>query len=316
LVERELSLVNEGLRGIVECAGPEINAVGDYIFNGSGKRIRPALFLTAAYRVDVSSDHLIDAAIALELIHTASLLHDDVIDQAAIRRGKEAVHVKWGNKISVLSGDYLLSQAFKILVNYNKPELLEVVVDIVEKMSEGEIEQAFASIDSNNLESRYFQWIGKKSAAFFSGCCKAGSLMRDGSKEEQAAWMEYGYNLGMAFQLIDDLLDYTGKKSITGKPLYGDLNNRVITLPLIRTINVSSMNKPVNEHFITDTATSSQIGEVAQAVIDGEGPHYTYQKAEYYVECAAALIDDLNPESEEQKAILKQIPRDVLMRRN
>lgn len=270
--------------------------------------------MIAAYRADRNLNHLIDAAIALELIHTASLLHDDVIDQAATRRGKDAVHVKWSNKISVLSGDYLLSQAFKILVNYNNSELLAVVVGIVEKMSEGEIEQAFASIDSSDLESRYFQWIGKKSASFFSGCCQAGSLMSGGSREEQEAWVEYGYNLGMAFQLVDDLLDYTGKKNITGKPLYGDLNNRVITLPLIRTINVSPVGEPVSEHFLADNSSSSQIGKVAQAVVDGDGPHYTYEKAQHYVKCAADLIDELKPETEDKKAILKQLPRDVLMR--
>ena len=315
MIENELALVNERLRQVVETAGPEINEVGDYIFNGTGKRIRPALFLIAAFRGRNNLLPLIDAAAALELMHTASLLHDDVIDQASTRRGKDAVHIKWSNQISVLSGDYLLSQAFKMLVSYHDWRLMNIIVDIVQNMAEGEVEQAFADISTPGLEERYFQWIGKKSASFFAGCCEAGSLLGGGNREEQTVWSEFGYNLGIAFQLIDDLLDYTGEGQVTGKPLYGDLNNRVITLPLIRTLNVTSDEESIN-HLLQDTkASGSQISAVAQAVLEGDGPAYTYRKAEEHANRAADIINDFQSGSWEKKDILEQLTHDILLRR-
>lgn len=126
--------------------------------------------------------------------------------------------------------------------------------------------------------------------------------------------MQYGYNLGMAFQLIDDLLDYTGKKNITGKPLYGDLNNRVVTLPLIRTMSAVRYQNSISNHFLQNKASASQIDEVAQAVIEGDGPEYTYRKAEVYAKRAAALIDEFGPDETEKKNILEHMAKDVLLR--
>ncbi len=315
MIEKEVALVDERLREVVETAGPEIKEVGDYIFNGTGKRIRPALFLIAAYRRDSDLLPLLDAAVALELMHTASLLHDDVIDQASIRRGKEAVHIRWSNKISVLSGDYLLSRAFKMLVGYEDWRLMNIVVNIVENMAEGEVEQAFADIASPDLEERYFKWIGKKSASFFAGCCRAGSLLGGDKPSEQMLWSEFGYNLGIAFQLIDDLLDYTGEDGVTGKPLYGDLSNKVITLPLIRTVKLNLEEGNINQLLEDDEATGSQIGDAAQVILEGDGPAYTYRKAEEHAKQAAAIINKLQPLNRDKSEVLEQLTHNLLLRK-
>lgn len=315
MFEKELNLVEERLKQVVEAAGPEINEVGDYIFNGTGKRIRPTLFLIAAYRRDLDLLALLDAAVALELMHTASLLHDDVIDQASTRRGKETVHIRWSNKISVLSGDYLLSQAFKMLVGYENWRLMNIVVNIVQNMAEGEVEQAFADTSLPDLEARYFRWIGKKSAAFFAGCCRAGSLLGGDDYHEQLLWSEFGYNLGIAFQLIDDLLDYTSEEEVTGKPRYGDLSNNVITLPLIRTINVKPEKGNINRLLQDDQVAGSQIGAVAQVVLDGDGLAYTYRKAEEHAKQAAAIINKLQPLNRDKGEMLEQLTRDLLLRK-
>lgn len=321
LIEEELFMVENYLRKIIESAGPEINLVGDYIFNGTGKRIRPALFLLAAYQAKNCLKPLINVAVSFELMHTASLLHDDVIDQASIRRGKDAVHVKWNNKISVLSGDYLLSQAFKMLVDYRNWFLLKIVVNIVQNMAEGEVEQAFATVKSPDLEERYFQWIGKKSAYFFAGCCQAGSLLGGDDEKEQLLWSEFGYNLGIAFQLIDDLLDYTGTKESTGKPLYGDLNNRVITLPLIRTLNSNHRNKDFTKEamsalFLEGDAATREFEDLARMIVEGDGPAYTYAKAEEYVERAVTILETIPTLNRDKKNLLDQLTRDVLIRKN
>ncbi len=315
MIERELTLVEQRLQQIVETAGPEVNEVGSYVFNGSGKRMRPTLFLLAAYQPQESLVPYIDAAVALELMHTASLLHDDVIDQASSRRGKEAVHVKWTNKISVLTGDYLLSQAFKILVSYQDWRLMEAIVDIVQKMTEGEMEQAFADPAMPDLEDRYFKWIGKKSASFFAGCCEAGSLISGDDPEVQGNWSEFGYNLGIAFQLIDDLLDYTGEKEKTGKPIYGDLSNRVLTLPLIRTIESARKDGSI-QRLLEDTAGTDQyMTEVVQAVLESDGPEYTYMRAEEYIKQAEDIAGKLCFTNHEIEFALKNLTRDVLNRK-
>lgn len=319
LVAEELVQVEKKLQQIIETAGPEINEVGDYVFNGTGKRIRPALFLIAAHKTGQGLQPLLEAAVAFELMHTASLLHDDVIDQAATRRGKEAVHVRWSNKISVLSGDYFLSQAFKMLVGYHDWRLMDIIVEIVQNMAEGEVEQAFADTSAPDLEDRYFQWIGKKSASFFAGCCKAGSLLGGDNQKEQALWYEFGYNLGIAFQLVDDLLDYTDAGGVTGKPLYGDLNNRVITLPLIRTLITSDLTaggeQSINYLFLDQQKSGTEIGKVAQAVLDGDGPAYTYRKAEEHINIASGIINSLDALSEDKRVLLEQLTRDVLLRK-
>ena len=318
LVEEELTRVEQRLRQIVETAGPEISEIGDYVFNGTGKRIRPTLFLIAAHNPRKSLLPLLDAAAAFELMHTASLLHDDVIDQALVRRGKDTVHVRWNSKISVLSGDYFLSQAFKLLVGYQDWRLMDIIVDIAQNMAEGEVEQAFADTQATNLEERYFQWIGKKSASFFAGCCEAGSHLGGESRENQVLWSEFGYNLGIAFQLIDDLLDYTGEVTMTGKPLYGDLNNRVITLPLIRTINCSNVDQKggsIENLFEDQLLSGSEICAVAQAVLEGDGPAYTYNKAEEHVRKAVDVISTLDSVNRDKVVLLEDLARKVLLRK-
>jgi geranylgeranyl pyrophosphate synthase len=317
LIEDELAQVEVRLRQVFHAAGPEINSVGAYIFNGRGKRVRPALFLTAAHRSAVKLEPLLDAAVALELLHTASLLHDDVIDQASVRRNRDAVHVKWSNKIAVLSGDYLLSSALKIIVNYQDWRLLEIVVDIVENMATGELEQAFADTSSSGLEEAYFRWIGKKSAAFFAGCCRAGSLLGGEGQDDQEAWSQFGYNLGIAFQLIDDLLDYTGKREVTGKPQYSDLSNRVITLPLIRTISSLQPGDQSIISFLNNEAMSGeQISRLAGIVSQGEGFAYTRKAAEDHLLLAAQAINKITEVSTEKRELLESAMQDLLLRKH
>ncbi|MDZ4132834.1 MAG: polyprenyl synthetase family protein, partial [Dethiobacteria bacterium] len=243
--------------------------------------------------------------------------HDDVIDQASVRRNRDAVHVRWSNKISVLSGDYLLSSALKIIVNYQDWRLMEIVVNIVENMATGEIEQAFADTSSSGLEEAYFRWIGKKSAAFFAGCCQAGSLLGGEGQDDQEAWSKFGYNLGIAFQLIDDLLDYTGKREVTGKPQYSDLSNRVITLPLIRTISLLQPgDHSIQLLFSNEAMSEEQISKLAGIVTQGEGLAYTRKAAEDYLLLASQAINEIDEVSREKKVLLESVMQDLLLRKH
>lgn len=314
LIADEMAEVERRLQTIVAKAGPEIAEVGGYVLNGRGKRVRPALFLYPASLSPQGLAPSIDAAVALELIHTASLLHDDVIDQAATRRGKDAVHVRWSNKVSILTGDYFLSHALKMLVAYHHWPLMEIMVNLVQNMAEGEIEQAFAEPQSADLEERYFKWIGKKSASFFAGCCRAGCFFGSGDSGEADTWAEYGFNLGMAFQLIDDLLDYTGEKQATGKPVYGDLNNKIITLPLIRTMRFERDGGSLHCLLQHEEASDKQFTSLVQAVLDSDGPDYTYREAEKYALRADDAVEKLQHAGKELKVILKDLTGEVLKR--
>ncbi|OPL15020.1 MAG: hypothetical protein AVO34_00470 [Firmicutes bacterium ML8_F2] len=293
LVEKELVLVEQQLQQIINKGGPEVQEVGNYVLDGKGKRIRPALFLTVVYRPDKDLQGFVDVATAFELIHTASLLHDDVIDQASFRRDRDTVNVQWNNKIAVLTGDYFLSQALKIFVKFGLWDLLAITVAVVENMAEGELQQAFARVTLSDLEKLYLQWIGKKSAAFFSGCCQAGSILRSDSHELQNLWFEFGFNTGMAFQLIDDMLDYSEDGEDTGKPLYSDLKNRVITLPLIRSFSDSRDKELISKYMQTDKINEEELEQVATLVRDGEGLSYTGQKAAEYIDRALTVLDKM-----------------------
>jgi octaprenyl-diphosphate synthase len=317
LIENDLALVEDQLKLVVESSGPEIKMVGEYIINGRGKRIRPALFLVAAQRNGLELAPLVGVASALELLHTASLLHDDVIDRAAIRRGKETVHLHWNNKIAVLSGDFILSQVFKILVDIKNWQLMDIVVGMTQKLAEGEVEQAFCDISSENLEARYFSWIGKKSASFFAGCCEAGSLLGGDDHDQQKIWASFGFNLGIAFQLVDDLLDYTGSDRLTGKPLYGDLKNKVLTLPLIRAIAESEGKKKlILEYFMKHECSSEEtICNAASVVCQSSGIEYTRSKAGYYADMAIRDLGRLMQVSSEKRSVLEEITRELMSRR-
>ncbi len=314
MINNELEMVENRLVKTVQLSGPNIETVGSHIISGSAKRIRPALFLLAAYQPGKSLIPFIDIAVAFELMHTASLMHDDVIDQAATRRGKNAIHIKWSNKIAVLTGDYFLSQVFRIFVETGSWDLMEIAVEIVENITAGEVEQAFAVQDTKDLEAQYFRWIGKKSASFFAGCCKAGSLMSGGNKEQQTLWFDYGYNLGIAFQLIDDLLDYTGEGSLTGKPLYGDLTNRVLTLPLIRTLAITSGNGLLNNYLRGNNNSSTSLEAIADIILAGDGPEYTLGRAKEYAQRAVDLVASLDIAGSEHRRMTEELPRNLLRR--
>ena len=317
LIEKELLLVEEKLQFSFQDAGAQARQVTEYIAGNQGKRIRPALFLLAAQRQGFDLNPLTEVAAAFELLHTATLLHDDVIDQAATRRGKKAAHLHWSNKIAILSGDFILSQVFKIFAAARSWPLLDIVVDMTQKLTEGEVEQAFCDINTPALEERYFKWIGNKSASFFAGCCKAGSLLGGDEPEQQALWASFGYNLGIAFQLVDDLLDYTGSDTLTGKPLYGDLKNKVMTLPLIKAAENSNLKQSqfLKSFLQQERLSEEDLTRAAELVCQSSGPGYTYSKAGDYADLAVEDARKLKQLTNEKRGILEVLAEELKSRR-
>ena len=207
--------------------------VARHLIASGGKRLRPMLTLAAARMCDYSGDGHVKLAAAVEFMHTATLLHDDVVDESDMRRGKLAARMLWGNEASVLVGDFLLGQAFKMMVEVGSLPCLDVLSSAAVVIAEGEVMQLSAAKDTQTSEADYLAVISAKTAALFGAACEVGAILGDRAKGEAAACRDYGVNLGIAFQLIDDALDYGGTAATLGKNVGDDFREGKITLPVV-----------------------------------------------------------------------------------
>jgi octaprenyl-diphosphate synthase len=210
-----------------------IPEIGRYIQSGGGKRVRPAVLLMAARMCGYTGDLGVLYASVVEFIHTATLVHDDMIDDATLRRGRQAVHSRWGNDITVLLGDYLYIKSMAMALTQDALDVIRLLCDITLRMIEGELYQLTKNGDIDIAEDVHFEIIHRKTAYLFSGCAEIGGILGQVSPEHQKALKDYGFNLGVAFQLVDDLLDLTGSEQVIGKPVASDLREGKVTLPLI-----------------------------------------------------------------------------------
>jgi octaprenyl-diphosphate synthase len=210
-----------------------IPEMGRYIQKSGGKRVRPAVLLMASRLSGYAGDRAVLYASVVEFIHTATLVHDDIIDGADLRRGRMAVHSRWGNDITVLLGDYLYIKSMAMALTQDSLEIIRVLCDVTLRMIEGELYQLTKTGDVDITEEEHFEIIRRKTAFLFGGCAQIGGMLGGITPEREAALREYGFNLGIAFQLVDDLLDYTADVAALGKPVGGDLREGKVTLPII-----------------------------------------------------------------------------------
>jgi len=217
-----------------------IPTMGTYIQNSGGKRIRPAVLLMAARMAGYHGDAAILYASVVEFIHTATLVHDDIIDESELRRGRQAVHSRWGNDITVLLGDFLYIKSMSLALTHDRLDLIRLLCDVTLRMIEGEIYQLTKNGDVDISEDEHFDIIRRKTAYLFGGCAQIGGMLGKAADEQQLALREYGFNLGIMFQLVDDLLDFTGHEQALGKPIGGDLREGKVTLPIIHLLRHSS----------------------------------------------------------------------------
>ena len=210
-----------------------IPTIGDYIQNGGGKRIRPAVLLMAARMAGYSGERAVLYASVLEFIHTATLVHDDIIDESQLRRGREAVHTRWGNHVTVLFGDFLYLKSMSLALTQDDLAIIRLLCDVTLRIVEGEIYQLTKNGDADLTEAEHFEIVQSKTAYLFAGCARIGGMLGPITREQQEALWQYGINIGMAFQIVDDLLDFTGEEVALGKPVGGDLREGKLTLPVI-----------------------------------------------------------------------------------
>lgn len=236
-IQGDLDRVEESLKIFSSSPNRLISEISTYLFQKKGKRIRPALLVLCSKLLDYQGEEHIFMGTLVEFIHTASLIHDDIIDNAGFRRGRESVHARWGPNISVLLGDFLYIKTIGLSLQSQYPQIIRILTDISTKMIEGELTEYHMSGNLELAEQDYFDIIHNKTAALFSASCQIGGILGQATPEEEGALIAYGSNLGMTFQIIDDLLDFKGDEKNLGKPTLADLSEGRITLPLIYTLN-------------------------------------------------------------------------------
>ncbi|HXK53046.1 MAG TPA: polyprenyl synthetase family protein [Hyphomicrobiales bacterium] len=233
LVEADMERVNSLISKRTGSDVRMIPELANHLINSGGKRIRPMLTIATAQMFGYGGEHHVTLAASVEFMHTATLLHDDVVDESNMRRGKAAARLLWGNEASVLVGDFLLGQAFKMMVETQSLEALAILSNAAAVIAEGEVWQLAAAKNVSTTEDDYLSVIRAKTAALFSAATEIGAIIAKRSGDEQAAMRSFGNNLGIAFQLVDDALDYTGEEGKLGKSVGDDFREGKITLPVV-----------------------------------------------------------------------------------
>jgi octaprenyl-diphosphate synthase len=264
LVRTELDQVEREI-GLESIASVEaVTYIGQYLQSGGGKRLRPILVLLCGKLFGNASDGLIRMAAVVEMIHTATLVHDDVIDMAKTRRGRPSINVVWGNHTSVLAGDWLYMQAFHVALRERNFAILDVLITLTQMMVEGELLQLERIGKIGVTEADYMELIDRKTASLFSACARLGAVCANAGEETENRLAEYAWNLGIAFQLVDDILDFTSREKILGKPVGNDLREGKVTLPLIYALETA---EPEERKLVETVLTDGNYDQVPCAKI-------------------------------------------------
>ncbi len=233
LIAQPMEEVNKVILARMDSTVPLIPQLAGHLISSGGKRLRPMLTLASAKLVGYEGKRHIGLAAAVEFIHTATLLHDDVVDESSLRRGKKTANLIWGNQPSVLVGDFLFSRSFELMVESDSLRVLKILANAAAVITEGEVLQLTTANDLSTSEEKYLQVITSKTAVLFAAACEVAGVVSEQGKEVEEALEAYGRNLGIAFQLVDDVLDYSAKQATLGKTVGDDFREGKITLPII-----------------------------------------------------------------------------------
>ena len=300
-VRDELARVEREFARHLESRVDIIPQMGRYLQMSGGKRVRPAVLLLAARLCGYSGDRAVLNAAVVEFIHTATLVHDDIVDGAETRRGRLAAHSRWGNDITVLLGDYLYIRSMAMALTQDTLEVVRLLCDVTLRMIEGELYQLTKTGDAEISEEEHLEIIRRKTAFLFSGCAEIGGLLGGCTPAQRTALHEYGFNLGIAFQIVDDVLDYTADESALGKPIGGDLREGKVTLPVILMLRrtgpeVMALIKSI---IAERTVTHENWRTIKEMLVHSGAVETAFSRAETYGERARrALMDAFTPSTE------------------
>ena len=304
LKHRILATVKDDLDDIEKALSDNLNpyldlvseVAGHILFSG-GKRLRPLLMILSARICGYNGDYEKTFSTALEYLHAATLLHDDLVDEATLRRGKPVAHSKWGNSITVLVGDYLLARALSISAGTGRLRVVQILAGLTENMSQGEVHQLMRKGDISLTEDEYKEVIRRKTAMLFEAACRVSAIIADASEEQEKALAEYGHNLGIAFQMADDLFDYTLQTSDFGKEVGADLREGKLTLPVIYALQqAQSGDRDLMIKIIRDQSFSEADFKILTDLLDKYGGlTYTQNTAAAYIETAKKALTIFDP---------------------
>lgn len=279
----DLQQVERAIEEALETPDQLLGEVSTYILRAGGKRIRPALVVLSSKFPGVDVERVIPVAVAVELIHSATLVHDDVVDHAALRRGRPTVNAKWSNQVSVLVGDYLFAKGFSLLAQTGNNRVVRLMADVVHEMSRGELAQMASYFCTEQSEADYYQRIAQKTGYLIAESCRLGAIMAGAPEDQVQALYEYGMGIGLSFQIADDLLDFQGSEAKVGKPVCGDLKTGILTLPVIHALRCSPRAKELKALIETQRITDEDVEWVKQVLEEAGSFAYARQRAEMHL---------------------------------
>ena len=304
LMAADMACVDQVIRKRLHSEVLLVNQIGEYIVNSGGKRLRPALVVLSARAFDYQGAHHHDLAAVVEFIHTATLLHDDVVDESNLRRGRETANALFGNAASVLVGDFLYSRAFQMMVEVGQMKVMQTLADATNVIAEGEVLQLLNCNDADVDAESYMRVIHYKTAKLFEASVRLGAILAGASDASEAAAAKYGMHLGTAFQLIDDVLDYSANEQETGKHLGDDLAEGKPTLPLIYAMQHGTAEQAAVIRSAIELGEVEKFAEVLQIIRDTGALDYTRAQALSEAELAADAIAGL-PDSKYKKSLIE-----------
>ncbi len=279
-VKDDLEEFNKKLHDYLRGDSPLITSIAQHLLRSKGKRIRPAFLFLSSRAADNFTRHTVDASLAIELIHTATLLHDDVVDESEMRRGQETVNAQWTNLISVLMGDYLFAKAFRIMVSTESVDLMKVISHATERVSVGELRQIEETGNYSLSEEEYLTIIADKTASLFNVACETGPILGGRGIRERQRFAQFGERIGIAFQIVDDLLDFIGDPAVTGKEPGNDILTGKVTLPLIYALK--KIGKTARKEIIAtlrNNGNRESFEKIYTFVQENGGIEYAYNRA-------------------------------------
>ena len=294
-IRDHLNSVNSVITQSLKSEVPIINQISSHIINGKGKKMRPVLhLLLSGLQGSISKKHY-EAASIIELIHTATLLHDDVVDQSMTRRNSKTANAIFGNAASILVGDFIYSRSFQMMVEINDMQIMKVLADATNKISEGEVLQLLNSHNPDISEKHYFKVIEFKTAQLFEACGSIAGLINNTDKKTIQAYAKIGHHFGLIFQIADDILDYSGKPNEIGKNIGDDLSEGKVTLPLIYTIQKSNEKQKEMIKNSIKTGDISKLPDIIQIMEDNNIVKTVKISAEKHIKEIKKILDDLGP---------------------
>lgn len=292
-ISNDLKKVEKELDRILKVNDPVLSQTCVYLLQAGGKRMRPGFTLLSGKFFDYKFEKLLPVAMAIELIHMATLVHDDVVDSSLTRRGRPTLAASWGNTVSIATGDYLFAKALELIAKIDDPKVSRILADVSIEMCQGEIQQIKCSYDINQTPKEYYYRIRRKTALLLGLSCKLGAIMSNANNRQVWLMSTYGQCLGIAFQIVDDILDITANPKVLGKPVGGDVRQGIITLPMIYALQGSNNSGRLKTLLAKKVKSEDETLEAVELIKESDGIDKSREVVTLYIDKAIKHLHEL-----------------------